>query len=64
MVTVRSQAQVHVIAEFDAMRSVGMRVPDVAYEFVNNHMPDVEEYVNDLGVADAADLLIQLAECR
>ena len=47
------------VKEFDAMREVGVRVPERAYALLDTE--DLDQYDN-MSVADLADLLIQLSE--
>ena len=47
------------IKEFDALREVGVRVPECAYALLETE--DLTQYDN-MSVADLADLLIQLSE--
>ena len=47
------------IKEFDALREVGVRVPQRVYALLDTE--DLDQYDN-MSVSDLADLLIQLAE--
>jgi len=47
------------IKEFNAMREVGLRVPQRAYTLLETE--NLAEY-EDMSVSDLADLLIQLSE--
>jgi hypothetical protein len=49
----------NLIKEFDAMREVGLRVPERAYALLATE--NLTEY-EDMSVSDLADLLIQLSE--
>jgi hypothetical protein len=49
----------NLLKEFDAMRGVGIRVPDNAYSILETE--NLAEYDN-MSVSDLADLLIQLSE--
>lgn len=48
-----------ILKEFDAMREVGIRVPQRAYALLDTE--DLDQY-DDMSVSDLADLLIQLSE--
>jgi len=49
----------NLLKEFDAMRGVGIRVPDNAYSILDTeNLGDYE----GMGLSDLADLLIQLSE--
>ena len=48
-----------IIRELNAMREVGIRVPQRAYVLLDTE--DLDQYDN-MSVSDLADLLIQLAE--
>ena len=48
-----------IIKEFNAMREVGIRVPQSAYALLDTE--DLDQYDN-MSVSDLADLLIDLAE--
>ena len=47
------------LKELDAMRRIGMRVPDKALDVVETI--DLSEY-SDMKVSDCADLIIQMAD--
>jgi hypothetical protein len=47
-----------IIKEFDAMRKVGLKVPQRAYVLLETE--NLDDY-DDMGVSEVADLLIQLA---
>jgi hypothetical protein len=49
----------NLIKEFNAMREVGLRVPQRAYALLETE--NLAEY-EDMSVSDLADLLIQLSE--
>jgi hypothetical protein len=49
----------HLLKELDAMRRIGMRVPDKALDIVETI--DLSEY-SDMKVSDCADLIIQVAD--
>jgi hypothetical protein len=49
----------NLIREFNAMREVGIRVPQSAYALLDTE--DLDQYDN-MSITDLADLLIQLAE--
>lgn len=48
-----------IIKEFDALREIGIRVPQSAYALLDTE--DLDQY-EGMSVADLADLLIQLSE--
>ena len=48
-----------ILKEFNAMREVGLRVPQRAYALLETE--NLDDYDN-MSVADLADLLIQLSE--
>lgn len=48
-----------ILKELNAMREVGIRVPECAYALLETE--DLDQY-DDMGVSDLADLLIQLSE--
>lgn len=48
-----------IIKEFNAMREIGLRVPQRAYALLDTE--DLGQYDN-MSVSDLADLLIQLSE--
>jgi hypothetical protein len=48
-----------IIKEFDAMRKVGLKVPQRAYALLETE--NLDDY-DDMSVSDLADLLIQLSK--
>lgn len=51
------------LAELNAMKDIGMDVPEKAIKMASD-LPTVSEYENsDLSVGDIADLLCDLARC-
>lgn len=46
--------------ELEAMRSIGLDVPQAAFEFVDSHRDDVQTHLLSMGVSEVADMILEL----